>query len=75
MGSAHGFVVGGGVAFLPSTEVEAVHLSMMFSYGNMSRGHVPIMLLSKALLGPAGFAGLRRSHLVDSVIGAEFTLH
>ena len=75
MGSAHGFVVGGGVACMPRTDVEAILFLMTFSFGNVSRGHVPIMLLSKGLPWPIGFAGVQWPHLADSVVGVELALH
>jgi 2-(1,2-epoxy-1,2-dihydrophenyl)acetyl-CoA isomerase len=47
--SVHGFVVGGGVACMLHTDVRVAPSSTTFSFGNVSRGHVPIMLLSKRL--------------------------
>jgi enoyl-CoA hydratase/carnithine racemase len=73
--SAHGFVVGGGVAFLLNTDIKVAHSSTTFSYGNMSRGHVLIMLLSKTLPGSMGLAGSQGLYLTGSVICAEFALH
>jgi enoyl-CoA hydratase/carnithine racemase len=45
----HGFVLGGGIALMLNTDLHLSSMTSTFSFGNLSRGMVPGMMLSQTL--------------------------
>jgi len=67
----HGLVVGGGVALALNMNVRVAAFMSTISFGNLSRGAVPGMLLAVNVVRSGGFARAVAFYLADSMIHAS----
>jgi enoyl-CoA hydratase/carnithine racemase len=67
-------VLGGGVALMLNVDMHVSSIMSTFSFGNLSRGMVPGMMLSQTLLSQVGTALSSDLYLADSVASAREAL-
>jgi hypothetical protein len=70
----HGLVVGGGVALSLNTTIRGSACCATISFGNLSRGAVPGMLLSRTIGRTCGCARSLACYLTDGLLHASHSL-
>mmetsp|Transcript_54317 Transcript_54317/g.129436 ORF Transcript_54317/g.129436 Transcript_54317/m.129436 type:complete len:390 (-) Transcript_54317:74-1243(-) len=70
----HGTAIGGGVAIAMETYCRCIALTTSLCFGNLSRGAVPIFILSRHLPQALGQTAAMNIYITDATIGAAAAL-